>query len=97
MACGKAFFELVGMRAQHLGAHAAAARQPVQRVGDGRGIGRTIDLGAVAGRQDGGFNAIVLAAAAQGLAQTLQRRCYLVEGKRKTTPQIKRSRVVIDA
>jgi hypothetical protein len=63
----------------------------------GRGVGRAVDLGAVAGGEDGGFHgAVSPARVGQGCAQALQRRRDLIERERKTAPHIERRRVVID-
>ena len=98
MARHMAVFQQIGVRAQQFGRDAAAVGQPVQRMVHGRHFGRAVDLGTVAGGENGGLDGAVLAAGAgQRFAQALQRGHDLVKRERETSPHIKRSRVVVDA
>ena len=86
----------VGMRAQQGRCHAAAFGQPAHRVVERRMLGRAIDLGAVAGGDDGRLH-LRVAAGAEGAAQAVQGGGQLIEGERKTTAQIERRGRVIQA
>ena len=97
MAGDRAVFQRVRMRAQHFAADTAAVRQPVQRVVHRGMVASAVNLGAVAGGNDGGFDTPVRIVLAQRLAQAVQRRRDLIERERETTAQIERRGVVIDA
>jgi hypothetical protein len=85
-------FQGVDVGPQHGGGDAAAMGQPVQRMVGLVRLARAIDLGAVAGGDDGGFRMV-----RKGLSQSLQRGRDLVDGKGKTAAQIQRRGCVIDA
>ncbi len=97
MARHEAFLERVGVRAQQRRAHAAAVGEPVERMVQRRLLAGAVDLGAVAGGEDGGFHLRMARGAAQRLAQALQRGRDLVDGERKTAAQIERRGRVVDA
>jgi hypothetical protein len=76
--------------------HAAAFGQPAEGVVERDVLGGAVDLGAVAGGDDRGFD-LGVAAAGEGTAQALQRRGDLIERERKTTAQIERRGRVVQA
>ncbi|MPN15808.1 hypothetical protein SDC9_163144 [bioreactor metagenome] len=86
------------MRTQQRRADAAGMGQPIQRVIHRGRIGGTIDLGAVAGGENGRLHRrVACGAIGQRLAQTKQRRRDLIDRERKTTAHVKRRGRVIDA
>ncbi|SOZ14370.1 hypothetical protein CBM2609_A170033 [Cupriavidus taiwanensis] len=89
----------VQVRRQLRGRHVVMLRQPAQGVLEAirarrQHVGGTVDFGAVAGGQDGGFGA---AAPRQVGAQRAQRRLDLLERKRHPLAQRDGCRSVIDA
>ena len=89
---GLAFAQHVGVVEQLLPAHAAGAREPLDGRLERELVGRAVDLGPVAGRQQRG-----LGLARQRRAEALQRLRQLVEREREPPAQIQRSSLVIDS
>ncbi|MCY1236029.1 hypothetical protein D9M72_486650 [compost metagenome] len=99
MAHGFGLRQRVQVRGQFARGHVVVLRQPAQGVLETirarrQYVGRAVDLGAVAGGQDGGFGA---AARRQVGAQRTQRGLDLLERKRHPLAQRDGCRCVIDA
>ena len=79
--------------------HAARLRQPAKGVVERGALAGAVDLGAVAGGDDGRLDLGVPATAAggEGTAQTLQSRGDLVEREREPAAQIQGRGGVVDA
>ena len=92
MAGGFLVFQAVGVGAQFVGRDAAALGQPGEGMVQRGFIACAVDLGAVAGGDDGRFRG-----ACHALAQPVELRCDLVTGERKPAPHIQRCGGVIDA
>ena len=82
----------VGVLAQGVGGHVARAGQPGEGAVDLRGVAGAIDLGAVAGGENGGFGLTRVE-----LAQRVQRGRQAVHGKSKPPAQIQRGSVVVQS
>ncbi|MCY1372104.1 hypothetical protein D9M69_592870 [compost metagenome] len=96
MARGFVVVQGVGMRAQQRRRDAAALGQPADRVVERGMLGGAVDLGAVAGGNDRGFD-LRMAPGGERTAQALQRGCQLIERERETTAQIERRGRVVQA
>jgi hypothetical protein len=86
----------IGMRAQQGRGDAAALGQPLDRVVERQVLGGAVDLGAVAGRDDGGLH-VGMPVGAEGTPQALQRGGNLVDREREPTAQVKRRGRVVQA
>ena len=82
------------MALQFLRTHTTGAGQPVQGVVRRGFVGRAVDFGPVAGREDGRFGRLV-GLDRQVLAQAMQGRCQLVHSKSKPATQIERGGGVV--
>jgi hypothetical protein len=82
----------VDMVVQAVGAYATRLSQPQQGLGHGDFLRGAINFSSVASGENGGF-----CLRAKTLTQTVKNRPYLLNGKRKPSPQIERSGGVVES